>query len=125
MIRLHRPRSIRSRLLLATVASVGVALIVLLVAFNVLFERRLSANATDQARARAAAELSVIDASGGAIDVREALDGATGDSPIWVFDGSRSSRNHGSQLSTARPRGSRQATRRRWTPASIGSSRSR
>ena len=89
MIRLHRPRSIRSRLLLATVASVGVALIVLLVAFNVLFERRLSANATDQARARAAAELSVIDASGGAIDVREALDGATGDSPIWVFDGSR------------------------------------
>ena len=89
MIRLHRPRWNRSRLLLATVASVGVALIVLLVAFNVLFERRLSANATDQARARAAAELSVIDASGGAIDVREALDGATGDSPIWVFDGSR------------------------------------
>lgn len=85
MIRPHYPRSIRSRLLLATVVSVGIALILLVLAFNLLFARRLSVNATDQARARAAAALSTIDMSGGQVEVREALDGAAADAPVWVF----------------------------------------
>lgn len=89
MIRPHRPRSIRGRLLLATIVSVGIALILLVVAFNVLFARRLDANATDQARARATAALSTVDVTGGAISVHEALDAAAGDAPIWVFAGSR------------------------------------
>ena len=85
MIRPHYPRSIRSRLLLATVVSVGIALILLVLAFNLLFARRLSVNATDQARARAAAALSTIDMSGGQVEVREAPDGAAADAPVWVF----------------------------------------
>ena len=44
MIHRLRPRSIRSRLLLTTVVSVGAALVVLVAAFNLLFAQRLDAS---------------------------------------------------------------------------------
>jgi two-component system, OmpR family, sensor kinase len=83
------PTGIRGRLLVATVLSVGAALVVLVIAFNLLFAVRLNANATDQAKARAQAELSVLTVSGGKLTIGEASDAAAGDQPVWVFSGSR------------------------------------
>jgi signal transduction histidine kinase len=81
-----RPRSIRSRLLLTTVVSVGAALVVLVVAFNVLFSRRLDANATDQARNRAEAERTVLQVRDGEVmDDQRTQNARPADSPVWVF----------------------------------------
>ena len=88
MIHRLRPRSIRSRLLLTTVVSVGAALVGPGGRFNLLFARRLDANATDQARTRAEAERTVIEGRRRRSSGREARDGATGDT-VWVFDRQR------------------------------------
>jgi len=83
---IHRlwPRSIRSRLLLTTVVSVGAALVILVAAFNLLFARRLDANATDQARTRAEAERTVLKVVKGIVrDDDSGRSVPTGD--IWVF----------------------------------------
>ena len=82
-----RPRTLRGRLFLATVASLGVALAVLVVVFNVLLERRLDAQARDVARTRAAARLSTLSMQGGRLQVPESPDDATLDTPVWVFAG--------------------------------------
>ncbi len=82
-----RPRTLRGRLFLATVASLGVALAVLVVVFNVLLERRLDAQARDVARTRAAARLSTLSVQGGRLQVPESPDDATLDTPVWVFAG--------------------------------------
>jgi signal transduction histidine kinase len=82
-----RPRTLRGRLFLATVASLGVALAVLVVVFNVLLERRLDVQARDVARTRAAARLSTLSVQGGRLQVPEAPDDATLDTPVWVFVG--------------------------------------
>lgn len=82
MIRRLWPRSIRSRLLATTVMSVGAALVVLVLAFNLLFANRLDANATDQARARAKAERDVIRVVDGRVQrERETQLGDT----VWVY----------------------------------------
>ena len=88
MIHRLRPRSIRSRLLLTTVVSVGAALVVLVAAFNLLFAQRLDANATDQARTRAEAERTVLKVEGGVVrDDENTQIGRTGDT-VWVYSGS-------------------------------------
>ena len=51
------PRSIRTRLLLAVVLSVAVALAATITAFNLLLGRQLSREADDIARTRARAQL--------------------------------------------------------------------
>ena len=82
-----RPRGIRSRLLLATVLSVGATMCVLVIGFNLLFAHRLDADATDRARARATAQLPALTTSHGQLAVGEAPDAAVGDTPIWIFAG--------------------------------------
>jgi signal transduction histidine kinase len=74
---------------ITALASVALALVALVAAFNLLLAQRLDANAADQARARATAELAALDTSSGAVKVGEAADAGVGDSPIWVFAGDR------------------------------------
>jgi signal transduction histidine kinase len=86
MIHRLRPRSIRSRLLLTTVVSVGAALVILVTAFNLLFAQRLDANATDQARNRAEAERTVLKVEDGDVtDDDKAHNARPGDNLVWVF----------------------------------------
>jgi two-component system, OmpR family, sensor kinase len=80
---------LHGRLLATALLSVALALAVLVAAFNLLLGRQLDANAADQARARATAELAAVDTNGGAVTVGEAADAGVGDSPIWVFAGDR------------------------------------
>jgi signal transduction histidine kinase len=79
---------VRTRLLLAAVGAVAVALVIGVAAFNLVLSHRLSASATALARAQAAAELSSLSVVDGRLVVPTGLEGrnAVG-SPIWVFSG--------------------------------------
>ncbi len=80
---------VRARLLLAVVAAVAIALSALVAAFNIVLSRRLSADATDLARVRAAARLSAIRVVDGRVVPGESPDDAALDSQVWIFAGGR------------------------------------
>ncbi len=79
---------IRTRLLLAVVGALALALIIGVTAFNVILEQRLSASAESLARAQAQAELSSLKVENGKLVAPEGLEerGAVG-STLWVFAG--------------------------------------
>ena len=79
---------VRTRLLLAVVGAVSLALVVGVAAFNLLLGQRLSDSATALAKAQANAALSALDVVDGKIVAPEGPDeGATLGSPVWVFSG--------------------------------------
>ena len=88
-MRLGRPRALRSRLLLAVVAGVGVALVLLVAVFNIALAATLANDADEIVRARAEAELATLTVVGDAVvvDADRAL--ASIDAPTWVFSGGR------------------------------------
>ena len=76
--------SIRTRLLLAAVGAVAVAVVAMTVGFNLLLARSLSHNASDLARTRATAQLAVLRPTPqGGLDAGDTPDQAAGD--FWVF----------------------------------------
>ena len=89
MIRHVRLR-IRTRLLLAVVGALALALIIGVTAFNVILEQRLSASAESLARAQAQTELSSLKVVDGELVAPEGLEerGAVG-STLWVFANGR------------------------------------
>jgi len=79
---------VRTRLLLAAVGAVAIALVVGVVAFNLFLGQRLSASATSLARAQAVAELSSLEVVDGRLTSPTGLDEkSTVGSPVWVFSG--------------------------------------
>lgn len=84
-----RPRALRSRLLLAVVAGVGVALVLLVVVFNVILAATLANDADEIVRARAEAEVATLTVIGGVVVVDADRTLASTDTPTWVFAGGR------------------------------------
>ncbi len=86
-MRLGRPRALRSRLLLAIVAGVGVALTLLVVVFNVVLATTLANDADEVVRARAEAEVATLRVAGGVVSVpaSQAVSGIG--TRLWVFSG--------------------------------------
>ncbi|MGB2874708.1 MAG: ATP-binding protein [Gaiellaceae bacterium] len=84
-----RVRGIRSRLLLAVLGAVAVAVAATTVGFNLLLARSLSHNASDLARARAATQLGALKATKGRLAMGETPDEAVGDTQFWVFSQGR------------------------------------
>lgn len=80
---------VRTRLLVAVVGAVALALVVGVTAFNFLLGQRLSASATALARAQAEAELSLLRVRDGALVAPEGPNQTTVASQAWVFDGQR------------------------------------
>ncbi|MGZ4309454.1 MAG: sensor histidine kinase [Gaiellaceae bacterium] len=80
---------IRTRLLLAVLGAVAVAVAGTTAGFNLLLARSLSHNAGDLARARAAAQLAALRTSGGQLRMAETPDEALGESQFWVFSHGR------------------------------------
>lgn len=79
---------IRTRLLLAAVGAVAVALIVGVAAFNIFLGQRLSASAKSLAQAQAVAELSTLHVAEGQLVASGGLAaGSAVGSPVWVFAG--------------------------------------
>lgn len=88
-MRLGRPRALRSRLLLAIVAGVGVALALLILVFNVALARSLENDADEIVRARAQATLASLTVSGSAITTPPGRAVGGIDTQTWVFAGER------------------------------------
>ncbi len=85
-----RPKlGVRVRLLIAVIVAVAAALAAATVGFNLLLAQRLSADATDRARTRATAQLSVLRVVDGRVVAGEGADEAALDIPVWVFAGGR------------------------------------
>jgi two-component system, OmpR family, sensor kinase len=86
----RRPRlGIRSRLLVAVVGAVALALVVGVITLNLLLRERLSASATSLAKAQAAAQLGSLEVRGGRLVTPERPDERAVGSQVWVFAGSR------------------------------------
>ena len=90
---MSRPRlrlGVRTRLLLAVVGAVALALVIGVAAFNLLLGQRLSASATALAKAQAAAEVSSLEVTNGTLITPDGPDeGAAIGSPVWVFAGTK------------------------------------
>ena len=79
---------IRTRLLLAAVGAVAIALIIGVTAFNLFLGQRLTASQVSLARAQATAELSALEVVDGKLVSPEGVDRGTAvGSPVWVFAG--------------------------------------
>jgi two-component system OmpR family sensor kinase len=84
-----RVRGLRTRLLLAVVAAIGVGLALLTVGFNVLLAHRLDGELSAVLRTGASAQLTTLSIVDGRLLVTEAPDDAALDSQVWVFAGAR------------------------------------
>ena len=80
---------LRLRLLLAVLASVGVALAGLVAIFNVILDTTLNGNARDLARSRAIAETASLRFDHGKLAAGEAPDNKNADAYLWIFAGGR------------------------------------
>lgn len=84
-----RMRGIRTRLLLAVVGAVALAVAAMTIGFNLILARSLSNNANDLARARASAQLAALRPANGSLETGETPDEALGETQLWVFSGGR------------------------------------
>ena len=81
---------VRTRLLLAVVGAVSLALLIGVAAFNLLLDQRLTDSEIALARGQAAAESSALRVIGGQLVTPETPDeGVKIGSPVWVFAGKR------------------------------------
>jgi signal transduction histidine kinase len=83
-----RPRGLRTRLTLAATLGALIVLAALVTGFNLVLDSRLSADAGNVLRERAAAELRTLSTVDGRLSVAEAPDNATPDTLVWIFAGS-------------------------------------
>ncbi len=80
---------LRGRLLAAVILAVATALGLMVLAFNLILDARLNADANDLLRSRATATLDSLQVVDGRLRAQEAPDVGTVDRPIWIFSGSR------------------------------------
>jgi len=80
-----RVRSVRTRLLLAVLGAVAVAVAAMTLGFNLLLARSLSHNASDLARTSATAQLAALQPKENTIEPGDVADQAAGESQFWVF----------------------------------------
>jgi two-component system OmpR family sensor kinase len=83
------PRGISTRLLATIALIVATALVLMTTAFNAVLRHSLDGDATNLARARAAAALSTVRVKDGVVHVNESPDDEAIDAQIWVFDSHR------------------------------------
>ena len=83
--RLPARMSVRTRLFLAVVGAVVLAVAAMTIGFNLLLGRSLSHDASDLARARATAQLAALQPKENTIDPGDIPDQAGGESQFWVF----------------------------------------
>ncbi len=86
---MKRFRTLRGRLTaLALVAALG-AVTVLTVAFNIVLDRSLDADANSRVRSLASAAAATVSYENGRVRVHESVDDASVDKRVWIYDGTR------------------------------------
>jgi signal transduction histidine kinase len=86
---MRRFRTLRGRLTALGLLAALAAVAVLTVAFNVILDRSLNADANGRARSLAAAAAATVEYENGRLRVHEAVDDAIVDRRVWVYDGAR------------------------------------
>jgi len=84
-MRLPFVRGVRSRLLLAVVAAVAVALAVVTAGFNLVLGHVLAHDANDLLRSRATSELAILKPVGDRLVLGETPDQGVVDRPVWIY----------------------------------------
>jgi two-component system, OmpR family, sensor kinase len=84
-----RRGGIRGRLVLVVMGIVGIGLVLLVVAFNLILSDRLDNDIDAVLTARANGQLSALDVRGGKLIVTDIPDEATAESQAWIFAGKR------------------------------------
>jgi signal transduction histidine kinase len=86
---MKRFRTLRGRLTALALLAALAAVAVLTVAFNVILDRSLNADADNRARSLATATAANVEYANGHLRVHEAVDDAIVDRRVWVYDGIR------------------------------------
>src|SRR3954463_7556416 len=86
---LRRFHTLRGRLTALGLLAALAAVAVLTVAFNVILDRSLNADANARVRSLAAAAAATVDYKNGRLLVHESVDDAIVDRRVWIFDGAR------------------------------------
>src|SRR4051794_11589846 len=84
-----RGRGIRGRLVLVVMGVVGIGLVLLVVAFNLILSDRLDNDIDAVLSARANGQMSALDVRDGKLIVTDIPDEATAESQAWIFAGKR------------------------------------
>jgi signal transduction histidine kinase len=82
-----RSRGIRGRLVLVVMGVVGIGLVLLVVAFNVILSDRLDSDIDAVLTARANGQMSSLDVRNGKLIVTDVPDEATAESQAWIYAG--------------------------------------
>jgi two-component system heavy metal sensor histidine kinase CusS len=86
---MRRFRTLRGRLTALGLLAALAAVAVLTVAFNVILDRSLNADANGRARSLAAAAAATVEYENGRLRVHESVDDAIVDRRVWVYEGAR------------------------------------
>ena len=84
-----RTGGIRGRLVLVVMGVVGIGLVLLVVAFNVILSDRLDNDIDAVLKARANGQMSALDVHNGKLVVADVPDEATAESQAWIYAGKR------------------------------------
>src|SRR4051794_41895714 len=84
-----RRGGIRGRLVLVVMGIVGIGLVLLVVAFNLILSDRLDSDIDAVLKARANGQMSALDVRKGSLIVTDVPDEATAESEAWIFAGRR------------------------------------
>jgi two-component system OmpR family sensor kinase len=84
---LRRMSGLRGRLLVSVLAAIGLLLVAMAAAFNLVLADRLDNDASGVAQARASAEVGTLVVSGGRIRLPDAADERSPDAQLWVYQG--------------------------------------
>jgi len=86
---MKRFHTLRGRLTALALLAALAAVAVLTVAFNVVLDRSLNADANSRARSLATAAVATVEFENGRLRVHEAVDDAILDRRVWIYDGTR------------------------------------
>jgi signal transduction histidine kinase len=86
---MRRFRTLRGRLTALGLLAALAAVAVLTVAFNVILDRSLNADANARARSLATAAAATVEYENGRLLVHESVDDAVVDRRVWIYDGAR------------------------------------
>jgi signal transduction histidine kinase len=84
---MRRFSTLRGRLTAVALAVTAVAVVVLLLAFNLILASSLDGHASSRLRSQAAAAATTVDAEGHKLAVRESPNDGAVDAHVWVFEG--------------------------------------
>jgi signal transduction histidine kinase len=86
---MRRFRTLRGRLTALALVAVTIAVVLVVIAFNVVLGSALRGDVDSRLRSQAAAAATTVESAGGRLKLRESPDDAAIDAQVWIFDTER------------------------------------